>query len=151
MKNVLVTGADGFIGSHLVETLVRRGVKVHLMVPGKHTDSPFVRRAGCSLYTALLEAGVRLYEFEPTLLHQKIVVVDEVWSHVGSTNFDARSLALNEEVGVGILDARVAAELKAAFKRDLRHCRELKLEQWRRRPMFDRAYERFAYLLHEQL
>ena len=121
------------------------------MLPGKHTDSPFVRRAGCNLYDALLEAGVRLYEFEPTLLHQKIVVVDEIWSHVGSTNFDARSLALNEEVGVGILDARVAAELKAAFQQDLRHCRELKLEQWRRRPVYDRAYERFAYLLHEQL
>ena len=63
-----------------------RGVKVHLMVPGKHTDSPFVRRAGCNLYDALLEAGVRVYEFQPTLLHQKIVVVDEIWSHVGSTN-----------------------------------------------------------------
>jgi cardiolipin synthase len=126
-------------------------VKVHLMVPGKHTDSKFVRRAGCNLYDALLEAGVRLYEFEPTLLHQKIVVVDDIWSHVGSTNFDARSLALNEEVGVGILDAHVAAELKAAFASDLRHCRELKLEQWRRRPVYDRAFERFAYLLHEQL
>jgi cardiolipin synthase len=121
------------------------------MLPGKHTDSPFVRRAGCNLYKALLEAGVRLYEFEPTLLHQKIVVVDEVWSHVGSTNFDARSLALNEEVGVGILDARVAQELKAAFKADLRRCRELKLEEWEKRPVTARAYERFAYLLHEQL
>jgi cardiolipin synthase len=121
------------------------------MVPGKHTDSPFVRRAGCSLYTALLEAGVRLYEFEPTLLHQKIVVVDEIWSHVGSTNFDARSLALNEEIGVGILDAGIAGELKAAFNEDLRRSRELELEQWRRRPVFARAYERFAYLLHEQL
>jgi cardiolipin synthase len=149
IQNPYFAPNDGVV--ELFAMMVRRGVKVHLMVPGKHTDSPFVRRAGCNLYAALLEAGVRLYEFEPTLLHQKVVVVDEIWSHVGSTNFDARSLALNEEVGVGILDAGVAADLKAAFNDDLRRCHELKLEQWRRRPVFDRAYERFAYLLHEQL
>ena len=149
IQNPYFAPNDGVV--ELFAMMVKRGVKVHLMVPGKHTDSPFVRRAGCNLYAALLEAGVRLYEFEPTLLHQKVVVVDEIWSHVGSTNFDARSLALNEEVGVGILDTGIAAELKAAFNEDLRRCHELKLEQWRRRPVFDRAYERFAYLLHEQL
>jgi cardiolipin synthase len=149
IQNPYFAPNDGVV--ELFAMMVRRGVNVHLMLPGEHTDSPFVRRAGCNLYAALLEAGVRLYEFQPTLLHQKIVVVDDIWSHVGSTNFDARSLALNEEVGVGILDAGIAAELKAAFNQDLRHCQELKLEQWRRRPVFDRAYERFAYLLHEQL
>jgi cardiolipin synthase A/B len=149
VQNPYFAPNDGVV--ELLAMMVRRGVKVHLMVPGKHTDSPFVRRAGCSLYTALLEAGVRLYEFEPTLLHQKIVVIDEIWSHVGSTNFDARSLALNEEVGVGVLDAGIATQLKAAFNEDLRRCHEIKLEQWRRRPVFARAYERFAYLLHEQL
>jgi cardiolipin synthase len=149
IQNPYFAPNDGVV--ELFAMMVKRGVAVHLMVPGKHTDSPFVRRAGCNLYNSLLEAGVRLYEFEPTLLHQKIVVVDEIWSHVGSTNFDARSLALNEEVGIGILDARIATELKAAFKRDLRQCRELTLEEWRRRPAFERAYERFAYLLHEQL
>jgi cardiolipin synthase len=149
IQNPYFAPNDGVV--ELFAMMVRRGVKVHLMVPGKHTDSRFVRRAGCNLYEALLEAGVRLYEFEPTLLHQKIVVVDEIWSHVGSTNFDARSLALNEEVGVGILDANVAAQLKAAFEQDLRHCREIKLERWRQRPAYARAFERFAYLLHEQL
>lgn len=149
IQNPYFAPNDGVVD--LFAMMVRRGVKIHLMLPGEHTDSPFVRRAGCSLYAALLEAGVRIYEFEPTLLHQKIVVVDDIWSHVGSTNFDARSLALNEEVGVGILDAGLAAELKAAFNQDLRHCQEVKLEQWRRRPVLDRAYERFAYLLHEQL
>jgi cardiolipin synthase len=149
IQNPYFAPNDGVV--ELFAMMVRRGVKVHLMLPGEHTDSKFVRRAGCNLYAALLEAGVHLYEFEPTLLHQKIVVIDEIWSHVGSTNFDARARALNEEVGVGILDAGIAAELKAAFKRDLRHCRQLKLEEWRRRPVLDRAYERFAYLLHEQL
>jgi cardiolipin synthase len=149
IQNPYFAPSDGVV--ELFAMMVKRGVAVHLMVPGKHTDSPFVRRAGCNLYDALLEAGVRVYEFEPTLLHQKIVVVDELWSHVGSTNFDARSLALNEEIGVGLLDAGIAAELKQAFSRDLTRCRELELEQWRRRPVYDRVYERFAYLLHEQL
>lgn len=149
IQNPYFAPGDGVV--ELFAKMVERGVAVHLMVPGKHTDSPFVRRAGCRLYDGLLRAGVRLYEFEPTLLHQKVVVVDKIWSHVGSTNFDSRSLALNEEIGVGFIDARIAAELKAAFQEDLRRCRELTLEQWCRRPFYDRAYERFAYMLHEQL
>lgn len=149
IQNPYFAPNDGVV--ELFAMMVKRGVAVHLMVPGKHTDSPFVRRAGCNLYDALLEAGVRVYEFEPTLIHQKIVVVDEIWSHVGSTNFDARSLALNEEIGVGLLDRDTALELKRAFQEDLQHCRELDLAQWRRRPVYDRAYERFAYLLHDQL
>ena len=135
----------------LLATMVKRGVAVHLMVPGKKTDSPFVRSAGLHLYESLLEGGVRVYEFEPTLLHQKIVVVDGVWSHVGSTNFDSRSLALNEEVGVGLLDADVAAQLKAAFDADLERSVELKLERWRKRPWVARGYSWMAYQLHDQL
>lgn len=135
----------------LFRSMVERGVRIRLMVPGKHTDSPFVRRAGCHLYERLLRAGVRVFEFEPTLLHQKIVIVDGAWSHVGSTNFDSRSLALNEEVGVGVFSLEIAAELKEAFERDLEHCHELDLDAWRRRPIRSRMFDRFAYLLHDQL
>jgi cardiolipin synthase A/B len=135
----------------LLGMMVKRGVAVHLMLPGAHTDSPFVRRAGCRLYAQLLESGVRLYEFMPTLIHQKIVIVDEIWSHIGSTNFDARSLSLNEEVGIGIRDARLAKELKAAFEVDLRRSRELTLDQWRRRPWRSRAFDWIAYQVHDQL
>jgi len=133
----------------LLGQMVSRGVKVHLMVPGKHTDNPFVRWAGCSLYRPLLEAGVNIYEFKPTLLHQKIVVVDGKWAHVGSTNFDARSLALNEEIGVGLLDKPVAAQLIAAFHEDLRRCDRIKLDEWRKRPWFYRVFDEFAYLLRD--
>jgi cardiolipin synthase A/B len=149
IQNPYFAPDDGVVD--LFAMMVERGVAVHLMVPGKHTDSPFVRRAGCHLYGPLLQAGVRLYEFEPTLLHQKIVVVDELWSHIGSTNFDSRSLALNEEIGVGILDSGIALELKRAFQEDLRRSQELKLEQWRRRPVYDRLFDSFAYMLHDQL
>jgi cardiolipin synthase len=79
------------------------------------------------------------------------VIVDEIWSHIGSTNFDARSLSLNEEVGIGIRDARVARELKAAFENDLRRSRELTLEAWRRRPWHSRAFDWIAYQVHDQL
>lgn len=135
----------------LLGMMVKRGVAVHLMLPGSHTDSPFVRRAGCYLYGDLLRAGVRLYEFEPTLIHQKIVIVDGVWSHIGSTNFDSRSLSLNEEVGIGICDAKVASDLKRAFENDLTRSKELKLDDWRRRSLRARAFDWFAYQVHDQL
>jgi cardiolipin synthase len=135
----------------LLGMMVKRGVAVHLMVPGKKTDSPFVRDAGCHLYEALLESGVRVYEFEPTLLHQKIVIVDGIWSHVGSTNFDSRSLSLNEEVGIGLLDESVAAQLRDAFNADLRRSTELKLQEWRKRPLRTQLWSRIAYKLHDQL
>lgn len=135
----------------LFAMMIRRGVAIHLMVPGKNTDSRFVRRAGCHLYQDLLEAGVRLYEFEPTLLHQKIVVVDGIWSHIGSTNFDSRSLALNEEVGIGILDEAVAMQLKQAFNDDLKRSKEITLAKWRERTWQTRAFDWVAYQLHDQL
>jgi cardiolipin synthase A/B len=149
IQNPYFAPDDGVV--QLLVRMVRRGVAVHLMLPGKHTDSPFVRRAGCHLYAALLRGGVRLYEFQPALLHQKVVVVDGLWAHVGSTNFDARSLALNEEVGIGVLDATVAADLRAAFASDLKRSRELTLEEWTRRPAYARAFDRLAYLVHDQL
>jgi cardiolipin synthase len=149
IQNPYFAPDDGVVD--LFAMMVERGVDVQLMVPGKHTDSPFVRRAGCHLYERLLRAGVRIFEFEPTLLHQKVVIVDEQWSHIGSTNFDSRSLALNEEVGVGILDTAIAAELKQAYLADLEHCRELELDRWRKRSGLTRLGDRFAYLLHDQL
>jgi len=135
----------------LLAKMVERGVAVHLMVPGANTDSPFVRRAGCYLYRPLLQAGVRVYEFQPTLSHQKIVIVDGIWSHIGSTNFDSRSLALNEEVGIGILDEKIAAELRRAFEADLQRSREVTLAEWRKRPAYSHALDWLFYQVHDQL
>ena len=135
----------------LFSTMIARGVEIHLMVPGNNTDSPFVRRAGCHLYASLLRAGVHVYEFEPTLLHQKVVIVDGVWAHVGSSNFDSRSLELNAEVGIGLLDRKVASQLKSAFQDDLRRSRELTLETWRQRSSCARVLDWIAYQMHDQL
>jgi cardiolipin synthase A/B len=135
----------------LLGKMVKRGVAVHLMIPGDHTDSPFVRDAGCYLYESLLKAGVRVYEFEPTLAHQKIVIVDGIWSHVGSTNFDSRSLALNEEAGIGLLSREIAQQLRAAFLEDLKRSTEVTLDRWNRRGLHTKVWNWLAYQLHDQL
>lgn len=135
----------------LLREVVARGVRVRLMVPGGHTDNAFVRYAGSHLYAGLIDAGVELYEFGTTALHQKVVVVDGIWSHIGSTNFDERSLALNEEAGVGLLDAGIARQLHEAFERDLRACRRITAEEWGRRGVLRRCAAWAAYQAHEQL
>lgn len=135
----------------LLAKAIDRGVQVHLMVPGKETDSPLLRRASHHLYGHLLKGGVHLYEFEPSLAHQKIVIIDGVWSHIGSTNFDARSLALNAEIGVGLLDSDLAMQLKRDFEQDLVRCRQLDRAQWKRRSRVKRVVDWAAYQLHGQL
>lgn len=135
----------------LLRRAAKKGVAVHLMVPGEHTDSHFVRRAGQRLYRRMLKSGVRIHEFEPTLLHQKIVVIDGCWSHIGSTNFDARSLALNAEIGVGLLDKTVASDLREAFNNDLQYSRELTFADWEKRAWYQHALDWGAYQLHGQI
>jgi cardiolipin synthase len=153
-KEILIQNPYFVPGAAVVELLKKmaaRDVTVRLMVPGSHTDNAIVRHAGCYLYEGLLKAGVHVYEYDRSLCHQKVVVVDGVWSHIGSTNFDARSLALNEEAGVGILDAGVAEALRQAFESDLRFARKLELATWNRRGLGRRCLEWLLYRLHEQL
>jgi cardiolipin synthase len=134
-----------------IKDAVRRGVAVRLMLPGERTDSPFVASAGRHLYPDLVESGVELYEYQPTLCHQKVVVIDECWSLVGSTNMDARSLELNAEVSVGIDSPEVAANLKLAFERDLKDCRRIQAPDVAAIPWRQRCYNALAYQFHEQL
>jgi cardiolipin synthase A/B len=130
---------------------IERGVRVRLMLPGEGTDSKFVALAGKHLYPALVDAGVELYEYQPTLCHQKIVVADERWCHVGSTNLDARSLEINAEVSVGIHCPETAKALKAAFESDLDDCRRLDADVLRRVPWYKRWAASVAYQFHGQL
>ena len=88
----------------LLKRAVKRGVEIKIMVPGKITDSPVVSHAGHRHFSDMLRSGVRIFCFERTLIHQKIMIIDGVWSHVGSTNLDDRSFDINEEAGVGIID-----------------------------------------------
>jgi cardiolipin synthase len=136
----------------LVERAVARGVDVHIMVPGPVTDSPIVSHAGHRFFQELLDCGVRLYEHQKTLIHQKILVIDGLWCHVGSSNFDDRSFDINEEAGLGIIDPGCAATLKKAFEDDLKSCIEVTLDDWKKRCNFrHRMIDRACYLLSGQL
>jgi cardiolipin synthase A/B len=127
-----------------------RGVDVQIMLP-RENDSRLVRHASHKFYGQLLRRGVRLWEYQPTFAHQKIVVVDGAWSHVGSTNFDHRSLQINREVSVGIYDPRIAGELIAAWESDLEDCEEITLEGWESRSSWKRLGDELAFLIREQI
>ncbi len=134
-----------------LEKAAGRGVRVRLMLPGKRTDSRFVALASRYLYPNLIAAGVELYEYQPTLCHQKIVVADDRWCHVGSTNLDARSLEINAEVSVGIDCAETARVLKQAFENDLEQCRRIDAEMIAKTSWYKRVGAAFAYRFHGQL
>ncbi len=128
----------------------RAGVDVRVLVPGNHTDAVPVQLAGRSYYEELLSAGIRIFEYLPAMMHAKTVVVDGRWSVVGSANMDERSMELNEENILGIADPHFAAAIEAGITHDLGQCREVSLEQWRRRPVWQRGLERLAKVLIEQ-
>jgi cardiolipin synthase len=135
-----------------LEEAVDRGVSVRIMVPSDDaTDSPLVQHASHHHFGTLLKRGVKIYEYEKTLLHQKVIVVDGVWSCVGSTNFDDRSFQLNDEVSIGVIDPAIAAQLRAAFDADLRHTRERKFDEWKNRSLWHKTVDGVAYLGRSQL
>lgn len=136
----------------LLKRAVKRGVDVRIMVPGKITDSPVVSHAGHRHFSEMLHAGVKIFCFQRTMIHQKIMVIDGIWSHVGSTNLDSRSFDINEEAGVGIIGEEIAAELKEAFEDDLKDCEEMKAESWDRAyHLWHRVFDRACYMLSGQL
>lgn len=128
----------------------RAGVDVRVLVPGPLTDAKPVRWAGQAHFEELLEAGVRIYEYQGTMLHAKTLVADGTWTVVGSSNLDIRSMELNQENVLGIVDARFAAQVEATFLRDLRRAHEVRLEEWRRRPWYKKLRERASELFDEQ-
>ncbi|MEM9554582.1 MAG: cardiolipin synthase [Acidobacteriota bacterium] len=136
---------------HLLIDAARRGVDVRVMVPDSENDSWLVRHAARQTFDELLAGGVRLWLYHHTLLHQKIMLIDDVWAHIGSTNFDERSLDINAELSLGILDKSVVATLRAAWDDDLAGAVELDLDTWRRRSLGDRMASRLAYLVNDQL
>jgi cardiolipin synthase A/B len=131
---------------------IDRGVTVRVMIPSvRSTDNPIVQHASHRYMKELLEAGLEVWEYERTLLHQKVMVVDGIWSSVGSTNFDDRSFELNDEIQLGILDPAIALQLKDAWNEDLRFARKIELAEWNRRGLWHRLKDRMAYLVKEQL
>jgi cardiolipin synthase A/B len=129
----------------------QRGVDVRVMLPGEVTDAQIVRHAGHRYFAALLRGGVRLFEYQRTLIHQKVVVVDGLWSHLGSTNLDNRSFESNDEISLGVVDAEIAASLRQAFLADQRLCREITLRDWEREAWTHRLRDLLSWRLNEML
>jgi cardiolipin synthase len=135
----------------MLAAAARRGVDVEIIVPGPILDAQVVRRASRGMWQPMLEAGVRIYEYQPTMYHTKVMVVDDRWVSVGSTNFDDRSFRLNQEANLNIYDAAFGADQAAAFVRDRAQARRITLDEWRRRPLRERLAERLAGLTRKQL
>lgn len=126
---------------------LKRGVKVRIITPGKHTDQKQVRHASRSLWGDLLEAGVEIYEYQPTMCHLKIMIVDGMLVSVGSTNFDPRSFHLNDEANLNVYDRGFAARQTEVFEQDLKRCKRITLQAWQARPALEKARERVTALL----
>ena len=133
----------------VAQAVQQRGVDVKIITPGKHADHALTRASSRRLYGQLLRAGAKIYEYKPAMIHAKILIVDGLWSVVGSTNFDHRSFELNDEVNLATPDPRIAARLTEDFERDLRQCEEYTLERWRQYGSL-RLYEWVGALLTRQ-
>lgn len=129
----------------------RRGVDVRVVTAGRSTDVKTARFAGRYTYGEMLRAGVRIYEYEPTMMHAKTFSVDGVWASIGSMNLDERSTAFNDDAGVIVFDRGVVAQLDSAFADDLRFAHELTLAEFERRDVATRSLEWFAMLFSKML
>jgi cardiolipin synthase len=153
-RSILLSNAYFVPDSLAVEALVRaakRGVEVRVIVPGKHIDTGTVRRASRGLWGPLLEAGVQIAEYQPTMFHVKCLVVDSCLVSVGSTNFDNRSFSINDEANLNVFDQAFAEEQERVFEADWAKAKPMTLEQWRSRPWQEKALEKMAGLLKSQL
>jgi len=131
---------------------VSRGVDVRVMMPSTGgSDNPMVQHAGHRNFEKLLRCGVRLFEYPHTLLHQKVMTIDSVWSATGSSNFDDRSFETNDEITLGIRDVATAQRLDAVFEKYAPHCKEIELEAWRKRGLWHKLKDNAFYMLNEIL
>ena len=129
----------------------RRGVQIDVIVPSDVTDVPIVRKGSRYFWGDLLRAGVRIHEYQTTMYHPKILIVDDAWVTVGSANLDDRSLRLNDEANVNIYGKEFAVEQAAIFQKDLSRSREITLQEWESRPVTQKVADWFASLLRTQI
>jgi cardiolipin synthase len=127
----------------------RRGVDVRVIVPGKYIDSPNVRLASRFHYGELLDGGVTIYEYLPTMMHNKVMVVDGIWTSIGSINFVNRSMKKNAEANLSIYDRAFAAQVEKMIEADLLRCERFTKEKWKKRGLLARFGETFFWLFSE--
>lgn len=153
-RNVRIATAYFVPDSLTVKALVaarRRGVAVEIIVPGPHIDFPVSRHASHALWGPLLAAGVKIYEYQPTMYHVKLLIVDDLWVSVGSTNLDYRSFRYNDEANLNVYDADFARGQNAVLDADRARSREVTYAQWKRRPRSEKVRDRLSALLRWQL
>ena len=153
-KSILIANPYFVPDAAAIESLAEaraRGVDVRIMVSGAQNDHWLARHNSVRLYGPLLEAGASIYEYDTTMLHHKVMVVDHKWATIGTTNFDNRSFGLNEESNVSFFDPEPIARLLEIFDQDWPHSRRITLELWRRRGIWRRAQEVVASLLQDQV
>lgn len=129
----------------------KRGVRIRVIVPGKHIDSDSVRLASKAHWGDLLKEGIEIYEYQPTMMHNKLLIVDGLLVSVGSTNFDVRSFRLNDEASLNIYSAAFAAHMTQIFEKDLKPTVRYTYEMWEKRPLKEKLFEKFVLPLKSQL
>ena len=152
-KRIWITNAYCTPTDDQVEQLVKaveRHVDVRLLLPGPNNDQPLTKSAGRSAYGKLLEGGVKIFEFQPTMIHEKTMVIDGQFSMFGSSNFDARSSEINEELDVAVYDQKFGREMESVFEKDLTNAREYTLDDFRKRSLWERVTEWFAVPFRSQ-
>jgi cardiolipin synthase A/B len=153
-KSLYITNSYFVPGENFMQLLLsaaRRGVDVRVLTVGDKTDVKTTWYAGRAYYEKLLEGGVKIYEYQPTMIHSKCVVVDGMWSDIGSMNFDNRSLSFNNESLLLALDRRIGAQMDSIFMDDLKWSKEIKLDEFRKRPLSGRILEWGAQKLRRVL
>jgi len=153
-RNLYIANPYFVSGPEILEMLRdcrQRGVDVKVMVAGVSNDVWLARQNSVRLYGRLLEAGIEIYEYNRTMMHQKTMVVDDVWAIVATANFDNRSFALNEETSVCFYDPELVDEMRRIFLADLAVCEKVDLERWRRRGALRRAGEILSSFLQDQV
>jgi cardiolipin synthase len=130
---------------------LRRGVRIQILLPGPHSDAQFVQHASRAKWGEMLRLGAEIYQYQPTMYHCKVLVVDGLWTSVGSTNFDNRSFRLNDEANLNIHDAEVAKRQIEIFYDDLAKSRRVTYQEWQARPWTEKFMDRAAVLFNKQL
>jgi cardiolipin synthase A/B len=152
-RSLLITNPYFIPDDVMTEALVKaasRGVKVVVLLPSE-IDSQLTYTSSRSHYGPLLLGGIQVYEYKASLMHAKTIVVDGVWSTIGSSNFDNRSFALNQEINLTVYDSGIAHRLEQIFQEDLKYSQRVTYEQWQSRSLFERVVEMFAFPIREQL
>jgi cardiolipin synthase len=129
---------------------VERGVKVSILLPGRKSDHMLTRSTSRGGFGPLLKAGAEVFEYQPSMIHAKLLCIDELWSVVGSTNFDNRSFGINDEVNLAVRDSAITLRLLSDTAADLRQSRQISLDEWRHRPVIERATELLGWVFERQ-